>query len=141
MAWTGQLLGRSPARRDAEVWLTLKEAEIRSGDWIDPDDGRVSLAEYAAAWIAERPSLRPKTVELYRYLLRKHLDADPRGRCHIADIQPGDVRRWREHRLDAQVRAVTVAKAYRLLKAILATAADDGVIRRNPCRIKGAGAK
>jgi integrase len=36
------------------------------------------------------------------------------------------------------VSAVTVAKAYRLLKAVLNTAADDGVIRRNPCRIKGA---
>jgi integrase len=32
-----------------------------------------------------------------------------------------------------------VAKAYRLLKAILNTAVDDGLIRRNPCRIKGAG--
>jgi integrase len=32
-----------------------------------------------------------------------------------------------------------VAKAYRLLKAILNTATDDGVIKRNPCRIKGAG--
>jgi integrase len=37
------------------------------------------------------------------------------------------------------VSAVTVAKAYRLLKAVLNTALDDGVIRRNPCRIKGAG--
>jgi integrase len=33
---------------------------------------------------------------------------------------------------------VTAAKAYRLLKAIMATAIDDGLIRRNPCRIKGA---
>jgi integrase len=41
--------------------------------------------------------------------------------------------------LDAQVSAVTVAKAYRLLKAIFNTAVDDGLIRRNPCRIKGAG--
>jgi hypothetical protein len=30
---------------------------------------------------------------------------------------------------------VTVAKAYRLLKAIFNTAVDDGLIRRNPCRI------
>ncbi|MEV7965840.1 hypothetical protein AB0O34_07635 [Sphaerisporangium sp. NPDC088356] len=35
--------------------------------------------------------------------------------------------------------AVTVAKAYRLLKAVLTTAVDDQLIRRNPCRIKGAG--
>jgi integrase len=37
------------------------------------------------------------------------------------------------------VSAVTTAKAYRLLKAILNTAVDDRIIRRNPCRIKGAG--
>ncbi len=29
-------------------------------------------------------------------------------------------------------------EAYRLLKAIMATAVDDGLVRRNPCRIKGA---
>ena len=49
------------------------------------------------------------------------------------------MRRWRKNLLDAQVSAVTVAKAYRLLKAIFNTAVDDGLIRRNPCRIKGAG--
>lgn len=49
------------------------------------------------------------------------------------------VRRWRKQLLDAGTSSVTAAKAYRLLKAILTTAADDGVIRRNPCRIKGAG--
>jgi integrase len=31
------------------------------------------------------------------------------------------------------------AKAYRLLRAVLNTALDDGKIKRNPCRIKGAG--
>jgi hypothetical protein len=31
-----------------------------------------------------------------------------------------------------------IAKAYGLLKAIMNTAVDDGLIRRNPCRIKGA---
>ncbi len=126
------------SKTDAEVWLTLKEAEIRNGDWINPDDGKVSLAEYARIWIDERPGLRPKTVELYRYLLRKHL-AQVLGPVPIADIQPGHVRRWRKTLLDDGVSTITTAKAYRLLKAILNTALDDGVIRRNPCRIKGAG--
>jgi hypothetical protein len=36
-------------------------------------------------------------------------------------------------------REITVAKAYRLLKAVMNTAVEDGMIRRNPCRIKGAG--
>src|ERR1022692_3853796 len=126
------------SKTDADVWLTLKEAEIRNGDWTNPDDGKVSLAEYARVWIGERPGLRPKTIELYRYLLRKHL-AQVLGPVPIADIQPGHVRRWRKTLLDDGVSTITMAKAYRLLKAILNTALDDGVIRRNPCRIKGAG--
>ena len=33
----------------------------------------------------------------------------------------------------------TVAKIYRLLKQVMATAVDDDLITRNPCRIKGGG--
>ena len=109
------------SKTSAERWLTLTEAEIIQGDWIE-----------------ERPGLRPKTVELYRYLLRSHLGPAFSARA-LADIREPDVRRWRKNLLDAQVSAVTVAKAYRLLKAIFNTVVDDGLIRRNPCRIKGAG--
>ena len=49
------------------------------------------------------------------------------------------MRRWRKDLLDSGVSAVTAAKAYRLLKAIMNTAVDDGLLRRNPCRIKGGG--
>jgi integrase len=125
------------SKTDAEVWLTLKEAEILNGDWTNPDDGKIPLADYAQTWIAERPGLRPKTVELYSYLLRKHI-APVLGGLAIADIQASKVLRWRKQLIDSGVSAVTVAKAYRLLKAVLNTALDDGVIRRNPCRIKGA---
>ena len=57
----------------------------------------------------------------------------------MADIKEPHVRRWRKTLLEEGVSAITVAKAYRLLKAVFATAVDDGMIRRNPCRIKGAG--
>jgi integrase len=46
--------------------------------------------------------------------------------------------RLRVCHLDSGVSEVTAAKAYRLLRAIFNTALDDGLIRRNPCRIKGA---
>ncbi len=35
------------------------EAQIRSGEWTDPERGNVKLADYATAWITERPGLRP----------------------------------------------------------------------------------
>jgi len=131
------------SKNDAEVWLTLKEAEIRRGDWMDPDAGRIPFGRYAASWIGDQV-LKPRTEELYRGLLKNHL-SPTFGNVDLRDIREGDVRSWRKMRLSAgpgQQRPfgpVTVAKAYRLLHAILNTATDDRLIRGNPCRIKGAG--
>jgi len=126
-----------PDKTSAEVWLIRKEAEILNGDWIDPDAGRVLFSTYATEWINERPGLRPKTIKLYRYLLRRHLTPGLGART-LAEIRAPQVRRWRKALLDDSVSDVTAAKAYRLLKAIMNTAVDDGLIARNPCRIKGA---
>ena len=49
------------------------------------------------------------------------------------------VRTWRASLLSAGRSEDRTAKAYRLLHAVMATAADDGRVKRNPCRIKGAG--
>ena len=125
------------SKTSAERWLSVTEAEIIQSDWIDPDGGRALFGAYACDWIEER-GLRPKTVELYRYLLRHHLEPTFGPRT-LADIKEPHVRRWRKKLLDTGVSAVTAAKAYRLLEAVLNTAVDDGLIRRNPCRIKGAG--
>jgi integrase len=125
-------------KTEAERWLTRAEAEILDGDWIDPDAGRVPFGEYAADWIAERPSLRPHTIRLYRYLLRDHLHPGF-GDLPLNRITDARVRRWRKELLDSGVSPVTTAKAYRLLKAVMNTAVSDGLIRRNPCRLKGAG--
>jgi integrase len=124
-------------KADANKWLALIEAELLGGEWIDPEAGRLPFVECATAWIDERPGLRPKTIQLYRYLLRAHLQ-EHFGSHTIAGITEADVRRWRADLLSAGASPVTTAKAYRLLKSILATAVEDGLIRRNPCRVKGA---
>lgn len=123
---------------DAERWLSGIETEIVRGEWIDPDAGAVLFGEYALAWVAERPNLRPKTVQLYEGLVRHHL-VPVLGKTAVADIRERTVRRWRKTLLAGGTGPVTVAKAYRLLKSIMNTAVDDGMIRRNPCRINGAG--
>lgn len=60
------------------------------------------------------------------------------GRVALGDLTPARVRRWRTDLLNDGISATMVAKAYRLLRAILMTAVDDGTIARNPCRIRGA---
>ena len=127
-----------PTKTDAEVWLSVAEAGIVQGIWIDPDAGTVPVGEYAQRWINERPGLAAKTVVLYEGLLRLHIRPSL-GAIAVADLTPQHVRSWRQALLDAGVGSVTVAKAYRLLKAVMNTAVDDELIRRNPCRVKGAG--
>jgi integrase len=130
-------------KSDASRWLSFKEAEIRRGDWIDPDAARVPFSEYAGQWIQDRV-LKARTEELYRGLLRNHL-LPTFGGLSLADIDEATVRRWRKERLQAGSYAprpfgpVTVAKAYRLLHAIFATAVGDRFVQRNPCRIDKAG--
>ncbi|MEV6109883.1 tyrosine-type recombinase/integrase [Streptomyces sp. NPDC051940] len=125
-----------PTKKEADEWLAEQQSEIRRGDWIDPELGKVHFGPYALKWIKER-GLSPRTADLYRSLLKHHLDPTF-GAVAVADITAGAVRSWRAERLESGVGAPTVAKAYALLRAVLATAVEDGLRRQNPCRIKGA---
>jgi hypothetical protein len=51
----------------------LIEAQLSSGTWTNPEGRKVKLEDYAADWIAPRPGLRPRTVDLYRWLLHRHI--------------------------------------------------------------------
>ncbi|MCZ4117904.1 tyrosine-type recombinase/integrase [Streptomyces sp. H39-S7] len=125
-------------RTEAQTWLTLTQADIERRHWVDPDAGAVNFEQYALTWIDER-GLAATTDELYRRLLRLHL-IPAFGDTDLDEITPPAVRTWRTERLKA-TGATTVAKSYRLLKAIMETATDDELIRRNPCRIRGAGSE
>ncbi|MFI7333440.1 tyrosine-type recombinase/integrase [Micromonospora aurantiaca (nom. illeg.)] len=127
-----------PTKTDADRWLTAVEADILRGTWRNPDLGRVALGDYLTEWIDHRPNLRPRTVDLYRWLRAKHI-APRLGARLLTDLTPGVVRAWRADLLADGVSTTMTAKAYRLLRAVLNTAVDDELIRRNPCRIQGAG--
>jgi Phage integrase, N-terminal SAM-like domain len=77
--------------------------------------------------IKERPGLRPNTVQVYQYMLAAHRQPFFGNRA-VADIREAHVRRWRGELLDSGVSPASVAKAYRLIKAIMSTAVDDGIV-------------
>ncbi len=126
------------SKKAAEQWLTLTESQMIRGEWIDPQAAAIPLDAYAQRWITERPALRPRTVELYRWLLRKHI-APHLGAVKLGDLSTAVVREWRSNLLAAGVSQSIAAKAYRLLRAVLTTAVEeDGLLSRNPCRVRGA---
>jgi len=129
-------------KKEAERFAATTAADRWRGQWIDPDAGKVTLTEYAHAWLGTRPKpLRPRTLELYRDLLRLHV-LPTLGAHELARLSPADIRAWHA-RLARTMPAGSLvpAKAYRLLRAILATAVTDEQLLRNPCHIRGAGAE
>jgi len=125
-------------KADAQRYLSLVEAQMMRGEWGDPARSKVQLRDYAETWIAERPGLRPRTIELYGWLLKRHI-APHLGSAELGKLNTQMIRSWRARLLADGVSSTMTAKAYRLLRAILTTAVDeDKLLPSNPCRVKGA---
>jgi hypothetical protein len=132
-------LGTFATKADADRAVTLALADQTRGAWIDPERGRLLLTDYATRWLSDRAQLRPRTRELYEGLLRLHV-LPTLGHLELAKVTPSAVRRWHASLVKAETAGPsTVAKAYRLLHAILATATADELIVKNPCVLRGAG--
>ncbi len=126
-------------RKEAQTFAAREEADRSRGSWVDPRRGTVTVGQWATQWIAQRPELRPRTVELYRGLLDRHILPEL-GSVEMAKLSPSQVRSWYARlRGTAGPGASTAAKAYRLLRAILRTAVADEVVVRNPCQVERAG--
>jgi len=126
---------------DARAHKVRAESDALDGVAIDPRLGARTLDDYAAQWIATRlvkgRPLSPSTAVGYRRVYARNIG--PRiGARPLRQLRPDVVRAWH-----AEVATVAgqdqAAKAYRLLRAVLATAVADDLIRQNPCRIRGAG--
>lgn len=126
-------------RREADAFLARTRADLERDAWVDPDAGKIPLAEYAWRWLDERPNLRPRTQELYEGLLRLHV-LPTLGDTPLSGLRPAAIRTWHAGLVNGpKPGASTAAKAYRVLRGVLATAVEDDLIPKNPCAIKSAG--
>ncbi|WP_239376297.1 site-specific integrase [Frankia sp. Cj5] len=131
--------GTFATKADADAHLAEIRTDMARGRWIDPDRSKVRFEDFAARWQRERTDLRPRTVELYARLLRRQINPYL-GSRPLSSITTDVVRTWHAELTTVHQEGVsTTAKAYRLLRVILATAVVDGLMPRNPCQIRGAG--
>ena len=134
--------GTFTARADAEGWLALERRLIEWDEWMPPAQRRAkqlhddtqTLRTYADTWLPERTAVRglkPKTVSEYqRYLDR--LIYPTLGEMRLKDVTPATVRAW-IGKLNARTPRIN-EHSYALLKTIFATAVQDELLDRNPCR-------
>ncbi|MCW2542048.1 MAG: putative prophage phiRv2 integrase [Frankiales bacterium] len=123
-------------KAEATDWLANKRTEISRDDWINPDFAAVTLREFGSRWIRER-RIAETTRERYEFAFEKHVIPHI-GELPLGKIRDQTIRSWYARLHDSEVGTASISKAYRLLHAIFSTAVDDLLVRRNPCRIKGA---
>ncbi len=137
---------------DARAYLATIKVDMLREVYRAPKRVTETLRTYGDRWIADRPRLKDSTRHQYEIDFRLHLMPYLGDRL-IDKITPELVRQWhgalsRDLRADLGTGdgsprrrdgSATVARTYRLLRAILQTALDDELIARSPCRIAGAG--
>jgi integrase len=124
-------------KREAERFANIVGADLLRREWVDPRAGKITLAEYGASWLVERPHLRVRTRETYECQLRLHI-LPTLGDVELRKLTPLLVRKWHAGLLAKGLSANTAAKCYRMLSAMLTTAVGDELIIKNPCVLKGA---
>lgn len=122
-----------PSRGDARRFLDSVEVDLARGTWTDPSLAKVRFATYASRWRESVSHLRPGTLVNLDSRLHKHV-LPAFGPWPIGSIEPTDVRAWVAGLVQLGLASGTVASNYHLLARILATAENDGVIPRTPCR-------
>lgn len=141
------------AKRDAEAWLARVQVNYADGTLTPPKPKMAAklsptFAEYAPEWLTAR-ELKPRTREEYRKLVGLS-QPSPRkdartattllatfGPKRLDAITQDDVRRWYRS-LDPH-KPTHRAHLYALLRTILGSALEEGLVTMNPCAIRAAG--
>lgn len=138
---------RSPApqtfltKKDADAWLAMMHADVSLGKWSrSKATMAIPFEDYAAQWLKDREvdgrPLAARTVEGYEALLRTHI-LPKFGKKHVHTISRQFVNEW--YKTLPKDKPTTRARAYSLLRAILATAVVDEHLTANPVAVRGAG--
>lgn len=120
-------------RSDAERWVANMEVSKARGEWIDPDLGRCTFAQWAEEWATTLVDLRPSTRDRDQRAVRVHL-VPVFGDVPIAKITGLMVRRFIAEMVETGDRApATVRKVGQVLSKVMRSSVDAGLIRRSPC--------
>lgn len=145
-----------------EAWGHIAEVKAarRRNTYVDHRKGERILADYARQWIANggsRGKLTATTEALYTDLLERHIAPATIGTMPIGKVDVAMVKTWhrelgrelakraaapRHDANDTRPRVGTgearQAQCYRLLKSIMRSAVDEGLLAVSPVRIPGA---
>lgn len=124
-------------KTDASRWLSIVEADISRGTWLDSRAEKVTFAEYARAVLRDSQTIGPRWRETCERNMRLHLV--PLHAVTLDRLKPSVVREWHAAALRGTGGRTSIAQSYRFLRMVMNHAVREELIMRNPCQITGAG--
>ena len=141
-----QRWGSAGTMAEAKNKRAALRADVARGEWRELSS--ITFADYARTWIETYSGrggggVREGTKRDYRRALGLDEDGNPRedrpsavgyfGRSKLAAIAPPDVKAYLETVKARGVAQNTIRLALAPLRAMFATAVEEGLIRSNPC--------
>lgn len=121
-----------PRKAEADRYRTEIEHKLNSGAYVDPKAGKTTLRAYAEQrWLPAQVHLRPGTVDLYTSHLNTHL-IPLLGSRQLGALRRTDMKNVVAV-LSTTLKPTTVTTVYAVLRSMMASAVDDGLIAGNPC--------
>lgn len=117
-------------KNEAQAWADKNATTIRTGDWIDPNAGKVTIGELGARWLEMQTHLKPSTLRTTEQTWRIHVK--PRwGDTPIRAVRASEVQHW----LSSTERSASIVrKNHAMLSQILDMAVRDGIVKSNPAK-------
>jgi integrase len=119
----------------AKDFLAKVQTDVLTGTYIDPDAGKVGLAQYVTNWAngqSEDAHTRQTTLSRLNSQIYPFFGKD----CPLDTIGVDRVRKWQAWMKDQGTKASYRSQVFSLLSAILSAAADERKIHVNPCLSK-----
>ncbi|GIM86012.1 site-specific integrase [Salinispora arenicola] len=124
-------------KADANRWLTLVEADISRGTWMDDLSGAEAFGNYARAILRDSPKIGIRWRETCERNMRLHLV--PLVDVPLRELTASRVREWHAAALRGKGGRTSISQSYRFLRMVMNTAVREGIVARNPCQVPGAG--
>ena len=123
-------------RVDAQRWLDEVTAAVVTGQYVDPNAGRITFRTYAEQWRLAQVN-RPSSAAHVKTMLRRH--AYPAfGNKARSTIKPSEMQAWVKKLGDGAgtqkaLQPATVHVAHGIVAAIFKAAARDRKVASSPC--------
>lgn len=119
-------------KAEAEAQLATVRADLLRGVYIDPAAGRVTLRNFGdSKWLPAQVHLRPNSATLYGAHLRNHI-YPLLGGNRLGQLKRSDMKSF-VAALTKTLAPATVHTVFAVLRSLMQSAVDDGLIPGNPC--------